>query len=527
MRILGIKPPHDGSMAFINDNELIFAIEGEKDSHPRYSGLTLPKVFNALSATDEIPDVIALGDDATENAKDLSTYFGINETLKKATEIKLAGQNVKIFVSSHERAHIYCAYGLSPFPQGEPYYALCWEGAIGRFYYISPDLQIHGYDTVMKSPGVRYILPYFVANDKKMEAYQIWDLSMAGKMMALTGYGAKDQATALKWQAIIREMTNYQFEPLDNINLYQQALQFFRRFPVNRLGIENQDFKDFAFHYSEAIFNKFYEFAAANLKGGFPLLITGGCGLNCDWNTKWKESGLFADVFIPPCPNDSGIGIGIAIDALHHFTGNAKIKWSVYAGEEFNNDSTPGMEFWMEPLNYNRLTELLAQGKIFAWVQGKYEIGPRALGNRSLIAAPFSRTIWQRLNHIKQREQFRPVAPVCTEESVSRFFNWQGPSPYMLHFMEVTNPDLQAVTHVDHSARAQTVTRDQNPKLYDLLNHFSTRTGYPVLCNTSLNYKNKGFINCMSDLTAFILQNDVDGMVVGDLMFIKKERGID
>src|SRR6185312_16475051 len=110
------------------------------------------------------------------------------------------------------------------------------------------------------------------------------------------------------------------------------------------------------------------------------------CGLNCDWNTQWKECGLFSDVFVPPCANDSGVSIGAAIDAQRYYTGQAKITWSVYAGAPFILDETDPRDFVGTPLNLAEVSHDLRNGKVIAWVQGRYEIGPRALGNRSLLA---------------------------------------------------------------------------------------------------------------------------------------------
>src|SRR5205085_2521117 len=101
------------------------------------------------------------------------------------------------------------------------------------------------------------------------------------------------------------------------------------------MGVESNEFKQLAGKFSEALFHTFYDFAKVHLTKKFPLLIAGGCGLNCDWNTKWKECGLFPAVFVPPCANDSGSAIGTAIDAQYYYTRRAKISWNVYAGETF------------------------------------------------------------------------------------------------------------------------------------------------------------------------------------------------
>ena len=114
----------------------------------------------------------------------------------------------------------------------------------------------------------------------------------------------------------------------------------------------------------------------------------------------------------------------------------------------------------------------LRAGEILAWVQGRYEIGPRALGNRSLLAEPFSAETHARLNAIKRREGFRPIAPIVLEDEIGRWFEENHPSPHMLYFQRARTSALRAVTHVDGSARAQTVTREQNPRMHDLLSAF-------------------------------------------------------
>ena len=204
------------------------------------------------------------------------------------------------------------------------------------------------------------------------------------------------------------------------------------------------------------------------------------------------------------------------MDAQLHFDGNAKIAWNVYAGPSFVHDVPVPSSFGREPLDVARVAELLADGAVIAWVRGRAEIGPRALGNRSLLAAPFQVASRDRLNKIKAREGYRPIAPVCREEDVSSYFDWTGPSPYMLYFHKVLDARLQAVTHADGTARAQTVRADQNPRLHALLSAFAARTGVGVLCNTSLNFPGRGFINRTSDLVEYVRERDLDGFVLDD-----------
>ena len=254
-----------------------------------------------------------------------------------------------------------------------------------------------------------------------------------------------------------------------------------------------------------------------------PLLIAGGCGLNCDWNTQWKDSGLFSDVFVPPVANDSGSAIGTAIDAQFYFTGEPKIAWDVYAGRHFGLDqAVDGSLFDEWEADIADIAALLASDLILGWVSGRYEIGPRALGNRSILAAPFKESTRERLNVIKQREQFRPIAPVCLEEDANKWFGCDRPSPFMLYTYRASTSALAAVTHVNRTARIQTVNSVNNPSMFGLLAAFKELTGYGVLCNTSLNFKGKGFINLMSDLSDYTIQHELDGFVVDGRIYMRK-----
>jgi predicted NodU family carbamoyl transferase len=280
-------------------------------------------------------------------------------------------------------------------------------------------------------------------------------------------------------------------------------------------GLDDTEFRNFAGIYSNRIFETFHSFAKANLRRGLPLVVTGGCGLNCDWNSKWRECGLFSDVFVPPVANDSGSAIGTAIDAQLHFTGNAKIEWDVYSGLPFGADSAVVPDRYdVRDVSYEQVAHMLSSGLILGWVSGRYEIGPRALGNRSILAAPFDDKTRVRLNEIKQREQFRPIAPVCLEADGARWFGCDDESPYMLFTYRANTDALAAVTHVNGTARLQTVSRRTNRQLYELLSAFKARTGYGVLCNTSLNFNGKGFINNLTDLDTYAVDHNLDGFVV-------------
>jgi hydroxymethyl cephem carbamoyltransferase len=337
-------------------------------------------------------------------------------------------------------------------------------------------------------------------------------LEDAGKVMALAAYGdAADAGSG------IRDTVERILAPPEFLSAVKRD---FRDSPLYNAGVESDAHKVAAALVSERIFATFAEAARAELPSGLPLHISGGCGLNCDWNHQWRELGHFSSVFVPPCANDSGASIGHAIDALWFQTGDPYIEWNVYAGREFEWDRDPDPGTWRRRAPDEReVARAIAAGQVFAWVQGRWEIGPRALGNRSILAEPFNPKTRERLNEIKGRERYRPIAPCCRVEDLELVFNETFEDPYMLYFRTVRSDRFGAVTHVDGSARCQTVTQETNRRLHRLLGAFAEETGYGVLCNTSLNFKGLGFINNMSDLITYCESRGLDSMVVGDAWF--------
>lgn len=520
MRIISYNPGHDGSIAYVRDGQLVTSIEAEKNSNYRYSPISSYDVFNALGELDAIPDVLCMGGwwprEEEKLGSDLHVgYRGLKKSDVLLNERRLFGKTVQYFSSSHERSHILCAYGMSDLPAGTPCYALIWEGAIGAFYEIDSDLNITLVADVLNEPGNRYTSIYGLADPTFPKNAPFSRFSDAGKLMALASFSNRRRPT----MADEKLMEFLLRSPHVQLNLYDglENSQYYN------VGVDDPEFRNFAGIFSDRIFDIFYSFAATHMRRGMPLIIAGGCGLNCDWNTKWKESGLFSEIFVPPVPNDSGSAIGTAIDAQLHFTGNPKLNWSVYSGLDFiSNASFEAEQYDKYPADNRLLADMLARDLIFGWASGRYEIGPRALGNRSILAAPFKESTRVRLNIIKQREQFRPIAPVCLEEDAATWFGCDVASPFMLYTHQVRTDALGAVTHVNGTARIQTVSRTSNQKLYELLGAFKARTGYGVLCNTSLNFNGRGFINSIDDLSKYCLQHQLDGFVANGCIYASR-----
>jgi predicted NodU family carbamoyl transferase len=514
VKILSYNPGHDGAVVLVQDARLVMSIEAEKDSNYRYSSVSSADILNAIGEMQEAPDVICMGGwwprdhhEFVHGSKCHAWYRGILDGDIVVGQSRFLRNKVEYFSSSHERSHVLCAFGMSSLPKGTPCYALVWEGEIGAFYDIDTELNITLIADVLNQPGNRYGLLYGLADPTFPKTGPYPRCSDAGKLMALASFSSRSTPTAEE-KRLLSFLLDGPFRELS-------AYEHLETAPHLDVGLDDPEFRNFAGIYSDAIFDTFHRFAKANLKTGRPLVIAGGCGLNCDWNSQWKDTRFFSDVFVPPVANDSGSAIGTAIDAQFRFTGNPKIEWDVYSGLPFRAEGSvqPG-RYEIHDADDEELADLLANDLILGWVSGRYEIGPRALGNRSILAAPFRGSTTVRLNEIKQREQFRPIAPVCLRDEAERWFGCDHESPYMLFTYHARTDALAAVTHVNGTARIQTVTAATNRRLNDLLVAFRARTGYGVLCNTSLNFNGKGFINNIRDLDTYASEHGLDGFVV-------------
>lgn len=529
MDVVAYNPGHDGAVAHLRDGELLLSLEAEKDSNYRYTPLGGSELLAAFGHLERVPDVLAVGgwwprDDRPTRVHGHAGYRGVSTDDFIIEDRQLFGSPISYFSSSHERSHLLCSYGMSPFPQGQPCYALIWEGEIGAFYEIDADANVTLVADVLSQPGNRYAATYGLADPTFPKDASFSRLSDAGKLMALTSFATRNVATADEEDLMAFLLSS----PDVRLNSYADLASA----PHLDVGLEDAEFRNFAGIFSDRLFETFHQFAAQNLHHGWPLLIGGGCGLNCDWNSRWRASGLFEEVFVPPVANDSGSAIGTAVDAQRHYTGNAKITWDVYSGLLFDSgnsgdigsaDGTTDLSaFDVQEVSYADVADMLEGGLILGWVNGRYEVGPRALGNRSILAAPFETATRDRLNGIKQREQYRPIAPVCLASDAADWFHCTEPSPHMLYTFEARTNALAAVTHVNGTARLQTVTHESNERLADLLLAFKARTGFGVLCNTSLNLHGRGFINNTADLAAYVTDHKLDGFVLDGRAYLNR-----
>ncbi|MVW73188.1 carbamoyltransferase C-terminal domain-containing protein [Bordetella sp. 15P40C-2] len=270
--------------------------------------------------------------------------------------------------------------------------------------------------------------------------------------------------------------------------------------------------------------------------GSSNLSMAGGVALNCVMNARIARDGPFEKVWVQPAAGDAGTALGAALYVDYQRRAGPR-NWTMehaYLGPAFSDEE---IERFLDQshLNYRKLenvadeaAELLADNKVLGWFQGRMEFGPRALGARSILASPIDSSMQARLNGLKDREDFRPVAPVVMEERAVQWFDGRGAAsicaPFMLFVYDVLPHRAQqipAVRHIDGTARVQTIRRDQNERYYDLLAAFEQRTGVPVLVNTSFNTRGEPVVCTPRDAVESFWSSPLDALVIGSYLVEK------
>lgn len=263
------------------------------------------------------------------------------------------------------------------------------------------------------------------------------------------------------------------------------------------------------------------------------LCIAGGVGLNCSMNGRLAREGPFREVFVPPAPHDAGSAMGAALLTQHVLLKQPRqeVLTSASLGPEFSNQTIKvaleagKVRYEERPDIAADAAELLADGQVVAWFQGRMEWGPRALGSRSILANPTKpemQTVVNRL--VKRREPFRPFAPSVLAERAHEYFELTQPSPFMLLVAPVRperRHDIPAVVHVDGTARVHTVDNESNPRYWRLIKLFGEKTGVPVVLNTSFNVDGEPIVCTPEDAIRCFFASGIDALAIGDCLVRK------
>ena len=347
------------------------------------------------------------------------------------------------------------------------------------------------------------------------------------KVMALASYGKPTYIS--DFREIIRLGNNGQYT-IENENLTE-------RFGAARL--RHEDFTDFHFNLARSLqyvleesVLELVDYLQTATKSK-NLVMAGGVALNCVLNARIRDLSNFEQVWIQPAAGDSGTALGAAMYVDVHERRPKQRQFVMehaYWGPSFTDEEIESF-LQLAKVPYQKMenpavetAELLAQDMIIGWFQGRMEFGPRALGSRSILASPISPEMQARLNEVKDREDFRPVAPVVLEEEAHLWFKDAQKSPFMLFIHDVlpeVADKIPAVRHTDGTARIQTINEQQHPAYHALLKAFKDKTGVPVLVNTSFNTLGKPIVCSPRDAIECFWGSPFDALVMGSFLIVK------
>jgi carbamoyltransferase len=485
------------------------------------------------------PQSLALVRDVTlPAARILKMFLGESRLLRRELFQDDPGCRFQFHYVEHHRAHAASALMLSPYDSaailsidGTGEWATTWMGH-GRGTRLDLLREVH----FPHSIGLVY------SAVTKFLGFRPW--SGEGKVMGLAAYGDPERYLPL-FREIVQLRPDGDFRV--DMRYFRYHIRYWRewvsqrfeeRFGAPREPESTLTQRDFDIAAAlQAITEEVGLHVAGALRrltGERRLCLAGGVALNCVMNGKILRQSGFDDVYVQPMANDAGTSLGAALHVYHVGLGHPRVMElrDVCLGPEFT-DAEVRIALARHPLDVHRSQDvcaetaaLLAEGRIVGWFQGRMEVGPRALGSRSILADPRRPEMKDVVNaRVKRREGFRPFAPSVLEERAGEFFVQPYDSPFMILNFEV-RPDkrdvIPAVTHVDGTARVQTVSRRDRPLYHRLLEEFGKLTGVPVLLNTSFNVRGEPIVYTPDDAIRCFLGTDMDRLVLGDWVAAKR-----
>lgn len=549
--VLGIAGSHNGGACLLKNGRVYTAIQEE-----RLTGVKRDRVFgskNALSiqycldcagiTLDEVSLVVLANQDtATRDLNDirLNPLFKDTSPQKRMLVSHHLAHAASVFASSgfRDAAILVCDGVGSPLTDtevtertrlfgpktGSEHLSLFQADGTG----VIP-LEVHSTECWYKRN--EDAMPYFgsLGGMFSAAAHQIFgDAQDAGKVMGLAPYGEPV------------------YPPDEFFKITDKGIRFpsliQRRFSKVGLWpekqIENSNLASSTQHALTIAISHFVK-KLRGLSSSDNLCLAGGVALNSVTNDSIYRNGLFKNVFVIPAADDSGTAIGAAYLGWWEVSGDHRTEKTStdYFGKTYDQDSlelslqrVPNLATHQPKDLFASVAKRLADGEVCAWFQGGSEFGPRALGNRSILASPCLSSTKRRLNDaVKFRERFRPFAPVVMSDFATEWFDLgedSTASPFMLRVLPVhehKRPMIPAVTHIDGTARVQTLERGQNPLLYKLIQEFQNLTGVPVLVNTSLNVRGEPIVEQPEDALWLLLGTGVDFCVIHDRVITKKD----
>lgn len=552
--ILGVSAfYHDSAACLFKNGQLVYACEEEKftgikhdSSFPHNSINYILKKYRLtkenISAVCYYEDPKLKLERVVKNIKpqffknplySIGSYFKIKQTTKKLTKL-LAEYSDNIFYSTHHESHQYYSFYTSNFEN-----AICLSiDGVGELDTMSLGLgDKNGIDYMPMahyphSLGLYYsAMTAFLGFKPNEGEYKVMGLASYGdpnvyidKVRELISY--KNSKLVCNMDVFCWDKSN---KTMFNGNLLE-LLDMDPRTPDSGLEAIHMDLAAAVQkRYEEILFEVIKSISIVN--DNRNLCLGGGCAYNGTANGKIVRNSHFNNLWIPPAPSDAGSAIGAC---LHYLVKNKELpnrvnKTPFLGPEYYHNDIVNAIKqyryikFSSEDALLRNVAKKLNDGKVIGWYNGHCEFGSRALGNRSILANPTIAGMKDRINKvIKKREGFRPFAPMVTKDKQHIFFDVTDDVPYMNQVIQVKSEyrdKLPAVTHIDGSARVQTVYK--NTLIYDLLIEFEKLSGYPILLNTSFNVKDKTMVLTPKDAIDTFLNTDMDLLIIGNFLIYK------
>lgn len=603
IKILGISAfYHDSASAILNNGEIIVACQEERFTRKKHDfSFPINSIRYCLQysgySIDDLDAVVFYEKPFLKFERLLTTYYvfapkGLSSFLsaipvwiKEKLFIKnliirelsklenFDKKKLKLLFSQHHLSHAASAFFPSPFRES----AILTIDGVGEWstasiaYGIDKSIRVLKEMNFPHSVGLLYSsFTYYLGFKVNSGEY---------KLMGLAPYGDPYSDRVKKFKDIIYEnildvkedgsiwLNQDYFDYSTGLRMtkdekWERLFGFPPRKPESEIEQHHCDLALAIQQITEDIVFKMAE-TAKKLTGSKYLCLAGGVALNCVANGKLLKKGMFEDIWIQPAAGDAGGAIGSAYAVYHMYFGkdrrihNIDGMQGAFLGTEYSDlDILTTLRKYKAPYIYfenfddlcDIVAELLSQGKVIGWFQGRMEWGPRALGNRSILGDARNPEMQKRLNiKIKFRESFRPFAPSVIYEDVKEYFDIEKPSPYMLLIADVVekrrNPlpegyhklpikdklyfirsDVPAITHLDYSARLQTVHEETNPRFYKLLKKFKEKTGYSVIVNTSFNVRGEPIVCSPDDAYRCFMRTDMDYLVLGNFLLEKEKQ---